>query len=179
MKVPFSTFDRLHASMHDELMAAAERVINKGWFITGQEYDKFESDFASWNGANYCIGVDNGLDAIYIALRALGIGEGDEVIIPSNTFIATALAVSYTGAKVVIVDPDEDTYNLGAKGLEEALTDATKAIIPVHLYGQAADMEAVMAFARAHNLKVVEDCAQAHGATYDGKKVGTFGDAGC
>lgn len=179
MKVPFSTFSGMHSVIRGEMIAKFEEMYDKGWFIQGTEYDLFEQEFAAYHDAKQCIGVGNGLDAIYLALRALNIGEGDEVIIPSNTFIATALAVSYSGATPVIVDPDSVTYNMCGKGLEDALTDRTKAIIPVHLYGQAAEMDEVMAFAKQHHLYVVEDCAQAHGALYKGQKVGTFGDAGC
>lgn len=179
MKIPFSTFDRMHKDIRTEMLDKFTKMYDRGWFIQGEEYEKFEEEFASYCGAKHCIGVGNGLDAIYLVLLALGIGKGDEVIIPSNTFIATALAVSYAGATPVLVDPDEVTYNMCGKGLEEALTDKTKAIIPVHLYGQAAEMDEIMAFAKKHNLYVVEDCAQAHGAYYKGKKVGTFGIAGC
>ena len=179
MKIPFSTFDRMHADIRTEMLDKFTEMYDRGWFIQGQEYEIFEKEFASYCGAKHCVGVGNGLDAIYLVLLALGIGRGDEVIIPSNTFIATALAVSYTGATPVLVDPDEITYNMCEKGLEDALTDKTKAIIPVHLYGQAAEMDEILAFAEKHNLYVVEDCAQAHGALYKGKKVGTFGIAGC
>ncbi|MBE7092660.1 MAG: DegT/DnrJ/EryC1/StrS family aminotransferase [Clostridiales bacterium] len=179
MNIPFSTFDRMHADIRTEMLDKFTKMCDRGWFIQGSEYESFEKEFATYCDAKHCIGVGNGLDAIYLVLLALGIGRGDEVIIPSNTFIATALAVSYTGATPVLVDPDEITYNMCSKGLSEALTDKTKAIIPVHLYGQAAEMDEIMDFANKHNLFVVEDCAQAHGALYKGKKVGTFGVAGC
>ena len=179
MKIPFSKFDNMHFPIKDEMISKFSEMYDNGWFIQGSECKEFEKEFAQYCGAKNCIGVGNGLDAIYLTLRALEIGDGDEVIIPSNTFIATALAVSYAGATPVIVDPDDVTYNMCGKGLEEALTSNTKAIIPVHLYGQAAEMDEVMQFAKKHKLFVVEDCAQAHGALYKGKKVGTFGDAGC
>lgn len=179
MKVPFSTFAPMHSEIREEMLAKFAQVYDRGWFIQGSECESFEKEFAAWNGAQYCVGVATGLDAIYLALKAMGIGAGDEVIVPSNTFIATALAVSYTGAKVVLVDPDEVTYNLCGKGLEEAYTPCCKAIIPVHLYGQAAEMDDILAFAKEKGLYVLEDCAQSHGATYKGKKVGTFGDVGC
>lgn len=179
MNIPFSTFDKMHSEIRDEMIAKFTEVYDKGWFIHGSECEAFEKEYADYFGVKNCIGVGNGLDAIYISLRALGIGAGDEVIVPSNTFIATALAVSYAGATPVLVDPDPVTYNLCGKGLEEALTEKTRAIVPVHLYGQAAEMDEIMEFAKKHNLFVVEDCAQAHGALYKGKKVGTFGDAGC
>ena len=179
MKVPFSTFDKMHADIRGEMLAKFEQVYDKGWFIQGSECTEFEKEFADYFEAKHAIGVATGLDAIYLVLKALGIGAGDDVLVPSNTFIATALAVSYTGANVVLVDPDPVTYNMCGKGLEESLTPKTKAIIPVHLYGQTAQMDEVMAFAQKYSLKVIEDCAQAHGATFRGRKAGTFGDAGC
>ena len=179
MNIPFATFEGMHKAVRPEMMGAFEKVYDRGWFIQGEECQAFEEEFAAYNGAKYAIGVATGLDAIRLALEALGIGAGDEVIIPSNTFIATALAVSAVGAKPVLVDPDPETCNMCGKGLEEALTPRTKAVIPVHLYGQAAQMDEVMDFARRHNLRGVEDCAQAHGALFKGQKAGTFGDAGC
>lgn len=179
MKIPFSTFSNMHGEIRNEMLAKFEQMYDAGWFIQGEECALFEEEFAAYCGAKHCIGVGNGLDAIYLTLRAMNIGEGDEVIIPSNTFIATALAVSYAGATPVIVDPDDVTYNMCGKGLEEVLTEKTKAIIPVHLYGQAAEMDEILAFAQKHHLYVLEDCAQAHGALYKGRKIGTFGDAGC
>lgn len=179
MKVPFSTFAPMHGEIREEMLEKFAQVYDRGWFIQGGECEAFEKEFAAWNDAAYCVGMATGLDAIYLALKALGIGAGDEVIVPSNTFIATALAVSYTGAKVVLVDPDEDTYNLCGKGLEEAYTPRCKAIIPVHLYGQAAEMDEILNFAKEKGLYVLEDCAQSHGAMYKGRKVGTFGDVGC
>lgn len=179
MKVPFSTVGPMHSNIRKEMIEKFADVYDRNWFIQGEECAAFEKEFAAWNGAKYCVGVATGLDALYLSLKAMGIGPGDEVIVPSNTFIATALAVSYVGAKVVIVDPDATTYNMCGQGLEEAYSPRCKAIIPVHLYGQAAEMDEILAFARDKGLKVIEDCAQAHGATYKGKKVGTFGDAGC
>lgn len=179
MKIPFSTFEHMHAEIKAEMTEKFNSMYDIGWFIQGKECEEFEKEFAEYNGSKYCVGIGNGLEAIIIALQALGIKEGDEVIVPSNTFIATALAVSYVGAKPILVDPDETTYNLSLKGLEEALSERTKAVIPVHLYGQSADMDEILDFAKKHNLKVIEDCAQAHGALYKGKKVGTFGDVGC
>lgn len=133
--------------------------------------------FAQYCGTQYCVGCGNGLDALMLSLKALGIGEGDEVIIPSHTFIATALAVTYTGATPVFVEPHIETYNINADLIEEKITERTKCILPVHLYGQPAEMDPIMAIAKKHGLYVVEDCAQAHGALYKGKKVGSFGDA--
>ncbi|MCD8369326.1 MAG: DegT/DnrJ/EryC1/StrS family aminotransferase [Clostridiales bacterium] len=179
MRVPFATFDRMHKEIKDEMMIAFEKTYDKGWFIQGDECTHFEKEFAFWNGTSDCVGVGNGLDALMLTLRALNIGYGDEVIVPSNTFIATALAVSYVGAKVVLVDPDEITYNMSAENIEDKITSRTKAIMPVHLYGQAAEMDRIIEVAHKNNLYVIEDCAQAHGATLHGQKVGTFGDAGC
>ena len=178
-RIPFATFDYMHAAIKTEMMHAIENVYDKGFYIRGDECAAFEDEFAKWNHSSYVIGVGSGLDAIYLALKALGIGIGDEVLVQSNTFIATVLAVSYVGATPVLVDPDEETYNMSGKGLEEALTPRTKAIIPVHLYGQMADMDPIMGFAEKHGLFVIEDCAQAHGATYRGKKSGNYGNIGC
>lgn len=179
VKVPFATFSRMHECVKREMLEKFEELYDKGWFIQGEECTLFENEFAKWNGAKYSVGVATGLDALHLALKALDIQTGDEVIIPSNTFIATALAVSYVGAKVVLVEPDETTYNMCGKGLESAITNKTKAIIPVHLYGQAAEMDEILKVAQKYDLKVIEDCAQAHGAKYKGKKVGTFGNVGC
>lgn len=177
MKVPFATFDRLHSELREEMVEKFEQVYDKGWFIHGSECEKFEKEFAEYCGTEYCVGCATGLDGIYLILRAMNIGAGDEVIVPSNTFIATALAVSYAGAKPVLVEPDRITYNLSGAGIEEAITERTKAIIAVHLYGQTAEMDEILAIARKHGLKVIEDSAQAHGATYKGKKAGNLGDA--
>lgn len=179
MKVPFSTFEKMHQDIRAEMLNKFAQVYDNGWFIGGEECEEFDKEFATWNDADYAVGVATGLDALYLSLKALDIGAGDDVIIPSNTYIATALAVTYAGANVILVDPDPVTCNMCGAGLEEALTSATKAIIPVHLYGQAAQMDEVMAFAKKHSLFVIEDCAQAHGATFRGKKVGTFGDVAC
>lgn len=179
MKIPFSTFDRMHEDIHEELTQAFKNVLAKGWFIQGTEYQAFNQEFAAWHRAKYAIGVASGLDALVLALKGLGIGKGDDVIVPGNTFIATVLAVSYAGANPVLVDVDPVTCNMTGDLLSQVVTPHTKAIIPVHLYGQSADMEPIMSFAKEHHLYVVEDCAQAHGATYHGQMVGTFGDVGC
>jgi len=163
--------------INKELKEATNRVIDSNWYILGKEVEKFESEFANYLGIKYCIGVGNGLEALHIILRAYGIGEGDEVIIPSNTYIATALAVSYAGAVPIMVEPNEQTYNINPDLIEEKITKKTKAIIPVHLYGQACDMDPINGVAWRYNLKVIEDAAQAHGATYKGKKCGALGDA--
>lgn len=177
MKIPFVSFLPMERELDKELRGAFERVFQASWYIEGKEDKAFEEAFANYIGTQYCIGVGNGLDALMLSLKALGIGEGDEVIVPAHTFIATALAVTYTGAKPVFVDVDLNTFNIDASLVEAAITNRTKAIMPVHLYGQACDMDSILAIANKHRLKVIEDCAQAHGATYKGQKVGTFGDA--
>lgn len=177
MNVPFVSFLPMEHELDQELRAAFERVYARSWYIQGVEDDSFEKSFAEYCNAKYCVGVGNGLDALILILKTLGIKEGDEIIVPSNTYIATALAVTYAGAVPIFVEPDIKTYNIDPTKVEPAITDKTKAIMPVHLYGQACNMDIIMKIARKHNLFVVEDCAQAHGATYNGKKVGTFGDA--
>lgn len=177
MKIPFVSFRPMEKELNDDLRSAFERVFKRSWYIEGVEDETFEKAFAEYCGTQYCIGVGNGLDALMLSLKALGIGEGDEVIVPSNTYIATALAVTYVGAKPVFVEPKLSTFNIDPELIETAITEKTKAIMPVHLYGQACDMDPIIAIAKQYGLKVVEDCAQAHGATYKGKKVGTFGDA--
>lgn len=177
MKVPFVTFVPMEEELHEDIHAAFARVLNRSRYIEGEEDRTFEKAFAEYCGTKYCIGVGNGLDALILILKSLGIGAGDEVIVPSNTFIATALAVTSVGARPIFVEPDIRTFTIDPNLIEYAISDNTKAIMPVHLYGQACDMDAIMAIAKRHNLKVVEDCAQAHGATYKGKRVGSFGDA--
>lgn len=177
MKIPFVSFLPMEKELKDELREAFERVFTRSWYIGGVEDETFEKAFAEYCEVKYCIGVGNGLDALMLALKAMKIGEGDEVIVPSNTYIATALAVTYVGATPVFVEPDIRTFNINPGRIEAAVNDRTKAIIPVHLYGQACDMDPIMDVAKKHSLYVVEDCAQAHGAVYRGKKVGTFGDA--
>ena len=175
--VPFVTFLPLEKELASEIHGAFERVLRQSWYIDGEEDRELERRFAAYCGTKYCIGTGNGLDALTLILRAMNLGVGDEVIIPSNTFIATGLAVSRIGAKPVFVEPDIQTYNINSELIETAITSNTKAIMPVHLYGQACDMDPIMAVARKHNLKVIEDCAQAHGATYKGCRVGSFGVA--
>jgi dTDP-4-amino-4,6-dideoxygalactose transaminase len=177
MTIPFLDIQASYLEIKDELDAAYQRVINSGWYILGDEVEEFERDFAGYCGTRYCIGVGNGLDALHLILRAYGIGEGDEVIVPANTYIATWLAVSYAGAKPVPVEPDPKTYNLNPDRIEAVLTKHTRAIIPVHLYGQTADMDPINLIARQHGLKVIEDAAQAHGARYKGRRAGSLGDA--
>ncbi len=176
-KVPFLDFQEAHLEIRQELDAAYDRVLNSGWFILGQEVEAFEREFAAYCEAEHCVGVGNGLEALHLILRAYGIGPGDEVIVPANTYIATWLAVSYAGATPVPVEPDERTYNLNPALIEAAITPATKAILPVHLYGQPAEMDPINALAARYGLKVIEDAAQAHGARYRGRRVGGLGDA--
>ena len=177
MNVPFVSFKPLEKELDSQLRAAFDRVLTNSWYIDGKEDQAFEAAFAEYCHTRYCIGVGNGLDALVLALRALDIGAGDEVIIPSNTFIATALAVTYVGATPVFVEPDIRTYNIDPAKIEEKITERTKAIMPVHLYGQPCDMDPIMAIAKKRGLFVIEDCAQAHGATYKGQVIGSFGDA--
>jgi dTDP-4-amino-4,6-dideoxygalactose transaminase len=167
----------LHEGMMPELDEASQRVLRSGWYILGKEVAAFEQEFADYSGAKYCIGVGNGLDALHLTLRAMDIGAGDEVIVPANTFIATWLAVSYCGATPVAVEADEQTCNIDVTLIKQAITPRTKAIMPVHLYGQPADMDAINAIAKKHGLKVIEDAAQAHGAGYRGRRAGSLGDA--
>lgn len=177
MSVPFAIFQPMHDELRTELDAAYNRVMDNSYFIQGKECEAFDKEFAEYCDAKYCVGVANGLDALLLVLKALEIGAGDEVIVPSNTFIATALAVSYTGATPVFVEPEIETYNIDVNRIEAAITDKTKAIMPVHLQGRPADMDPIMEIAKKHNLWVIEDAAQAHGTLYKGKKVGTLGDA--
>lgn len=177
MKVPFVTFKPLEKELDTELRAAFERAYERSWYIEGAEDESFERDFAKYCGVKYAVGVGNGLDSLMLSLKALQIGEGDEVIVPSNTFIATALVVTYAGARPVFVEPDIRTFNLDPLRIEEAVTERTRAIIPVHLYGQPCDMDSIRAVACKHHLLVLEDCAQAHGALYKGRRIGSFGDA--
>ena len=177
MSVPFVSFLPMERELDAELRGAFSRVFERSWYIGGSEDERFEKIFADFCGTSHCIGVGNGLDALMLALKALGIGEGDEVIVPSNTYIATALAVTYVGAMPVFVEPRLETFNLNPELIESAITFRTRAIMPVHLYGQACEMDAILAIAQKHDLYVIEDCAQAHGATWKGQRVGSFGDA--
>ncbi len=176
MIVPFVSFVPMENKLNDEITAAFMRVFKRSWYIEGVEDKEFEKAFADYCGVRYCVGVGNGLDALMLALKALDIGPGDEVIVPSNTYIATALAVTYTGAEPIFVEPDIRTFNINPELIENAITERTKAIIAVHLYGQACDMDPILDIANRFGLKLVEDCAQAHGATYKGRRVGSFGE---
>ena len=175
MKIPFVSFLPMEKELNDELRNAFETVLTNSWYIGGNEDKKFEESFAKYCETDYCVGVGNGLDALLLSLKALGIGEGDEVIVPANTYIASALAISYVGATPVLVEPELETFNIDAKKIESAITKNTKAIMPVHLYGLSCDMDVIQEIAQKHNLYIIEDCAQAHGALYKDKKVGSFG----
>lgn len=177
MKVPFVTFKPLEKKLDSDIRAAFERVYNNSWYIGGKEDEMFEKAFAEYCDTKYCVGTGNGLDALMLILKALGISEGDEVIVPSNTFIATALAVTYSGATPVFVEPNIRTYNIDPTKIEEKITSKTRAIIVVHLYGQPADMKPILEIAKKYSLYVVEDSAQAHGAKYMGQRIGSFGMA--
>lgn len=176
MKVPFVSFLPMERELDRELRDAFERVYVRSWYIEGEEDKAFEKAFAEYCNSEYCVGVGNGLDALMLALKALGVKNGDEVIVPSNTYIATALAVTYVGATPVFVEPDIRTFNINPNLIENAITTKTKVIMPVHLYGLPCDMDPIIEIANRHNLYIVEDCAQAHGAKYKGRVVGSFGD---
>jgi dTDP-4-amino-4,6-dideoxygalactose transaminase len=175
MKIPFLNFSATHQPIKAEMMNAFEKVYDNNWFVLGEQVKAFESNYAAFNQVNHAVAVSNGLDALHIALKTLNIGPGDEVIVPSNTFIATVLAVSYVGATPVLVEPNLHTYNIDPSKIEAAVTPKTKAIMPVHLYGQACEMTEIMRIAEKYNLKVIEDNAQAQGATYQDKVTGSFG----
>ena len=177
--IPLVDLKTMHEALRPELETAMQRVLERGDFVLGSEVTAFEEEFAAYCGVTHCIGVGSGLDALTLALRGLGIGPGDEVITVANTFIATALAIRQCGADVVLVDPELDTYTLNPRKIASAITSRTKAIIPVHLYGQPAAMDAIRMMADEHGLKVIEDAAQAHGARYHGQRCGSFGDAAC
>jgi dTDP-4-amino-4,6-dideoxygalactose transaminase len=177
LPVEFLDMKSPYLEIKDELDAAYQRVMLSGWYILGEEVDAFEKEYARYIGSNYCVGVGNGLEALHLILRAYEIGQGDEVIVPANTYIASWLAVSYAGAIPIPVEPDPFTYNIDPGRLEAAITPRTKAIMAVHLYGQTADIDPINQIANKYSLKVIEDAAQAHGATYNGRKAGSLGDA--
>jgi len=177
MSIPFLDLRATYEELREELDAAYHHVMESGWYILGEEVEAFEHEFAAYLGVKHCVGVGNGLEALHLILCAYGIGSGDEVIVPANTYIATWLAVSYAGARPVPVEPLANTYNLDPTRIEAAITSRTKAILPVHLYGQSADMDAINLIAVKYGLKVIEDSAQAHGATYKGRRAGSLGDA--
>jgi dTDP-4-amino-4,6-dideoxygalactose transaminase len=173
--IPFLSLSPQHEPLRAEVLAALARVYDSNWLVLGEEVAAFEREYAAFNGVSHCVGVANGLDAMTLALRALGVGPGDEVLVPSNTYIATWLAVTQVGATPVPVEPDPTTANLDPAGLLAALTPRTRALLPVHLYGQACRMSNIMAFAQQHSLWVIEDNAQAHGAAFGGQLTGSFG----
>lgn len=177
MQIPFLSFTPQHQPIREDVLSALTRVYDAQWFVLGQEVANFEAAYAAFNQTAHCVGVANGLDALHLALKALGIGPGDEVLVPSNTYIATWLAVTQVGATPVPVEPNAVTFNLDPARVEAAITPRTRAIMPVHLYGQACEMTALMALAQRHHLVVVEDNAQAQGATADGQLTGSFGHA--
>lgn len=177
MKIPFLDLSAPYQELRADLDASIARVVSSGWFIGGPEVEEFEAAYAQYCGARHAVGVANGLDALHIALRAVDVGPGDEVIVPSNTYIATWLAVSQCGAVPVPVEPDPRTHNIDPARIEVAITSRTKVILPVHLYGQPVDLAPIMEIARRHGLKVIEDGAQAHGARYRGQCLGVHGDA--
>jgi dTDP-4-amino-4,6-dideoxygalactose transaminase len=179
IRVPFLDLSAHHAPLRDEFDRAIGEVIDSGAFAGGPFVEKFEADFAAYNRSQYAVGLGSGTEALWLSLLACGVGPGDEVITVPNTFMATAEAITYCAARPVFVDVDENTYTMDPAGLEKAVTSKTKAIIPVHLFGQPADMDPILEFAREHDLLVIEDAAQAHGAEYKGRMVGTLGDAGC
>ena len=176
-KVPFLDLRASYLELKTEIDEAVTRVLDSGWYVLGPEVEAFENEFATYCQTNHSIGVANGLDALTLALRAMDVGPGDEVIVPSNTYIATWLAVSQCGATPVPVEPDNRTYNIDPASIAAAITSRTKVILPVHLYGQPADLEPILAIARKHGLRVLEDGAQAHGARYKGQRIGGHGDA--
>lgn len=177
--IPFLDLGAAYREIKPEIDTAVQRVLDSGWYILGPEVDAFEAEWAAYCGAKYAVGLANGLDALILALRALDVGPGDEVIVPSNTYIATWLAVSAVGARPVPVEPDPATHNIDPARIAAALTDRTKVILPVHLYGQPADLDPILALARSHGLAVVEDAAQAHGARYKNRRIGAHGDIVC
>jgi dTDP-4-amino-4,6-dideoxygalactose transaminase len=174
--IDYENLQKLNASFEAEYAEAFHRVVKSGWYILGNEVSHFENDFAKYCGVNFCAGVANGLDALILALKALELESGDEVIVPSNTYIATILSIVQVGLKPILVEPDIQTYNLDPSLIEDAITSRTRAIMPVHLYGKCCDMEAIMNIAAKHQLFVIEDAAQAHGAKQKDKMTGAFGD---
>lgn len=178
MNIPANRLDRPFQLHQQEYEDAVLRVLRSGWYVLGNEVSEFEKEFASYVGSKYCVGLASGLDALWIAFRLLNIGKGDEVIVQANTYIASVMGITMNNATPVFVEPDK-YFSLDVSKIEAAITNKTKAILPVHLYGQASDMEAIMKIAKKYNLFVVEDCAQSHGARQNGKMTGTFGDVGC
>ncbi len=177
-KIMPNRLDRGFQKYQEEIEAAALKVLRSGWYVLGPEVAAFEEEFAKYTKSQYCVGLANGLDALWLAFRVLGIGKGDEVIVQGNTYIASVMGITINGATPVFVEPDE-YYNIDADKIEEKITEKTKAVLVVHLYGQASNMEKIVALCKKYNLRLVEDCAQSHGAKVGGKMTGTFGDIGC
>lgn len=178
-EIEFMQLKSQYHSIKKEINEAIEGVLERGWFVLGKELKGFEKEFSHYIGVKECAGVNSGSDALEFSLKALGIGKGDEVIIPANAYISTAVAISKVGAKPVFVEINERNFNIDEKRIEEKITSSTKAIIPVHLYGQSCNIEAIQKIAEKHGMKIVEDCCQAHGAEFKGTKVGSFGEAAC
>ncbi|WP_251205701.1 DegT/DnrJ/EryC1/StrS family aminotransferase [Acetatifactor aquisgranensis] len=178
MKIMPNRLDKGFYLYQEEFEQKALEVLRSGWYVLGQEVSSFEEEFAAYTSSKYCVGLASGLDALWIAFRILGIGAGDEVIVQGNTYIASVMGITINGATPVFVEPDE-YYNIDASKIEEKITEKTKAILVVHLYGQASDMASIMDIAHRYNLRVIEDCAQSHGAKFNGRRTGTFGDIGC
>ncbi len=176
MKIPFLSFDTINRQIAVEMQQAYQQVFNSNWYVLGEQVQQFEQAYAAFNQVQHCVGTSNGLDALILCLKVLGIGPGDEVIVPSNTYIASVLAVMHAGAVPVFAEPDLETYNISPAAVEAAITARTKAILPVHLYGQACEMEAIGSIAEKYGLFVVEDNAQSHGALHKGKITGSWGD---
>lgn len=178
MKIMPNRLDKGFYMYQQEFEEKALKVLRSGWYVLGEEVRSFEEEFAAYTGAKYCVGLASGLDALWIAFRVLGIGKGDEVLVQGNTYIASVMGITINGATPVFVEPDE-FFNMDASKIEEKITERTRAILVVHLYGQASNMAPVMEIARKYHLRVIEDCAQSHGAKFNGKMTGTFGDIGC
>ena len=178
MKIMPNRMDRGFLRYQEEFEKKAVEVLRSGWYILGREVEQFEKEFAAYTGSAHCVGLASGLDALWLAFKILGIGEGDEVLVPANTYIASVMGITINGATPVFVEPDE-FYNIDTKAMEKCLTEKTKAVLVVHLYGQASEMDAVVEFCKKHDLRLVEDCAQSHGACFEGQMTGTFGDIGC
>ncbi|MCR4806117.1 MAG: DegT/DnrJ/EryC1/StrS family aminotransferase [Lachnospiraceae bacterium] len=178
MNIQTNRLDRGFYQHQEEFEEAALRVLRSGWYIMGKELSEFEEEFSSYVGARYCVGLGNGLDALWLAFRVLGIGKGDEVIVQGNTYIASVMGITINGATPVFVEPDE-YFNIDADKIEEKITERTKAVLVVHLYGQASQMDKICDICKRHKLRLVEDCAQSHGSAYKGRVTGTFGDIGC
>jgi dTDP-4-amino-4,6-dideoxygalactose transaminase len=175
MKIPFLSFADMNKEIKEDMSKAFEEVFESKWYVLGRQVEMFEKAYASFNQIKNCVGVSNGLDALFLSLKALGIGAGDEVIVPSNTYIATLLAISYVGAVPVLAEPKVDTFNIDPEGIEAIITSRTKAIIPVHLYGQCCEMDRIMSIAEKNDLYIIEDNAQSHGSMWQGKLAGSFG----